>query len=82
MIPLIRIKSLRNISPKAVKLFFDKHGHKKVYIYSGQWGAYWRSGKAGYSYKKTDAGIYSFLDAFNATSHCDSNKQIYYEFIK
>lgn len=81
MIPLNRINALRRKKSARLDKFLEKHAKRQVLIFSDQWGAYWRSGRAGYTYKKEDAGIYTFEDAFDATCHCGPEKFIYYKFI-
>lgn len=49
-------------------------------IYSSQWGYYWRPNGRGYG-PKEDAGIYTFKDAYSRTSHCGSEKGIWYDFL-
>lgn len=49
---------------------------KKVVIYSGQWGAYWRSNSAGYTFNKENAGIYTAKEAWSNVSHCGPEKLI------
>lgn len=66
-VPLNRINALRRKKSARLDKFLEKHANRQVLIFSGQWGAYWRSGRAGYTYKKEDAGIYTFEDAFDAT---------------
>jgi hypothetical protein len=82
MLPLNRINPLRRVAPEKVNRFIQKHGHKPVRIYSDQWGAFWRSGRAGYTSQRNEAGIYTFAEAFDATCHCGSEKHIYYQFIR
>lgn len=44
-------------------------------------GWYWRKNRAGYTDCKCEAGVYLMGDAWNASSHCGSEKGIEYEFI-
>lgn len=48
----------------------------KVYIYSGEYDAWWRDGGAGYTDKKELAGIYEINDAWNRVHHVDHKKRI------
>ena len=82
MIPLNKINSIRRKSPGKIAEYLKKHGEKAVRIWSNQWGVYWRSGRAGYTHQRDEAGIYTLADAFNATSHCGQEKGIYYDFIR
>jgi hypothetical protein len=82
MIPLNKINSIRRKSPGKIAEYLKKHGEKPVRIWSNQWGAYWRSGRAGYAYQRDEAGTYTLADAFDATSHCGQEKGIYYDFIR
>jgi hypothetical protein len=49
-----------------------------VYIYSGQWKAFWRPDGGGYTGDVDQAGVYTLADAWRRTSHCGPEKQIYY----
>ncbi len=51
---------------------------KEVYIFSRVHNSYWRPNRSGYTTKRMYAGIYPFVDAWNATSHCGPEKQITY----
>lgn len=48
----------------------------KVLIWSGEHEAYWREGCCGYTDQKSQAGVYVFEDAYDATKHCDPSKRI------
>jgi len=48
---------------------------KDVYIYSGQWGAYWGPNSCGYT-DRDKAGIYEAEDAWSRISHCDLEKKV------
>lgn len=50
--------------------------NKKVLIYSGQWGSYWRSNSAGYTSNTNEAGVYTAKDAWDNVSHCGPEKLI------
>ncbi len=65
---------------KMKKLVNENKG-KSVYIWSGQWGAYWRTNCCGYTEKKSEAGIYEISEAWNNTSHCGLEKGIHFEFV-
>lgn len=54
----------------------------KVYIHSGEWGAYWRPNRCGYTSYKDKAGVYEIQDAWNAVNHVGLEKQISFEIIK
>lgn len=49
-----------------------------VYIYSGQWRAFWRANASGYTGDLSQSGVYTLADAWRRTSHCGPEKQIYY----
>ena len=53
----------------------------KVYIYSSEWGCYWRHNGCGYTASLSDAGIYDMADAYNRTSHCGPEKRIRYRLV-
>jgi len=82
MIPLNKINTIRRKSPSKISEYLKKHGAKPVRIWSRQWSAYWRDGRAGYTNQRDEAGTYTLSDAFNATSHCGPEKQIYFDFIR
>jgi len=63
------------------KLFSNIDPNTKVYIYSGQWGLYWRGQGSGYTSAMSEAGIYGFADAIDRTHHCGEEKHIRYEFV-
>jgi hypothetical protein len=52
---------------------------KRVRIWSGQWGLWWRSGANGYTSSPAAAGIYTFEEAWACTSHCGPEKRIAFE---
>ena len=54
----------------------DEKPNAQCLIYSGQWSAWWRSGKNGYTAEKKEAGIYTVSDAYNAVHHCGIEKRI------
>jgi hypothetical protein len=53
-----------------------KMAGKRVLIWSGEHGCYWRPDRCGYTRRTDDAGIYEFHDAWAATSHCGPEKRI------
>lgn len=60
----------------------NNNPNAKVYIYSGQWGAYWGPNYCDYTSYKDKAGIYDIEDAWNAVSHVGLEKRISFELIK
>jgi len=74
--------TLERLKTKVGKIFRNKYKDAKVYIWSGQWGSYWRPNRAGYTYNKSDAGIYTLDDAYDASGHCGPEKHIEYEFVR
>lgn len=79
MIPLTKIKQLKKSGSSNIQSFIEKKATQSVYIFSGQWAAYWRQNCNGYTYNKADAGIYTFSDALKNTYHCGQEKMIFYE---
>jgi hypothetical protein len=55
---------------------------KNVRIWSDEHKAWWRPNCQGYTAYATDAGIYTFSDAWDATSHCGPEKKIVYEAVR
>lgn len=45
-------------SRKELQDFVGRNQGKQVIIFSGQWEAYWKSDGAGYTQKRSEAGIY------------------------
>lgn len=82
MLPLTRIQSLSRLSKHKSAQFISRNAHKKVLVWSAQWGAYWREMRVGYTSDPRQAGIYSLLEAYEATSHCGPEKQIFFEFLR
>lgn len=62
------------------KRWLSRLGSRLVRIYSGQWGAYWRPDRSGYT-GFAESGVYTFADAFDASGHCGPEKRIIYEFL-
>ena len=54
---------------------------KFVYIWSGQWHAWWGPNRSGYTTRMDEAGVYTFEDAWACSSHCGPEKKIVYETI-
>ena len=67
---------------KKMEDFVAANLSRKVYIYSGEHGMYWRSGRSGYSVQRDEAGVYAAEDAWDATSHCGLSKRITFENVK
>lgn len=65
-----------------MKYLIDKNPNAKVYIISGQWGAYWRHDRRGYTDDIKEAGIYDINDAWDAVSHAGTEKQISFRIIQ
>lgn len=59
-----------------MKSLIENNPTAKVYIRSGQWGAYWGANRCGYTNDKSQAGIYDINDAWKAVSHVGLEKQI------
>lgn len=66
---------------KMKKMVSENKG-RKVYIWSGQWGAYWGKNYCGYTNKIADVGIYPIEDAWAHTYHCGLEKRISFEFLE
>lgn len=49
---------------------------REVYIYSGQWEAYWRPGGGGYTSDGLQAGKWKFEDALATTRHAGPEKRV------
>jgi hypothetical protein len=54
----------------------------KVYIWSGQWNAYWGENGGGYTNRIADVGIYDIEDAWRRVSHCGIEKKIEFQIVK
>lgn len=59
-----------------------KHADRRVRIWSGEHGAYWRPNGAGYVSEQAGAGIYRFEEAYRSTRHCGPEKRIAFEFVR
>jgi hypothetical protein len=81
MIPLQIINRLRFNKSKHIQTFLEKNKQRNVLIFSGQWDSFCRENQSGYTYNKSDAGIYTFEEAFNSTLHCGNEKQIFHQFL-
>lgn len=71
------------LSLKAIKdnpSLLESMGNPMCRIYSAEWGYYWRPKGAGYG-SQSEAGLYSFQDAYMTTKHCGPEKRIWYEFV-
>lgn len=64
-----------------IKRLTDENKGAKVYIYSGQWGAYWRPNACGYTTHKEVAGVYDIEDAYRHVAHCGIEKKISFELL-
>ncbi len=53
----------------------------KVYIWSGQWNAYWRDNGSGYTTNE-NIGVYDIQDAWSKICSCGLEKQLYLQIIK
>lgn len=53
---------------------------RKVHVWSGEHGLFWRAEASGYTSDRTQAGVYEFHDAFDRTKHCGKEKRI--EFVE
>ena len=51
---------------------------RKVRIWSGEWGSWWRPGGNGYTCDSSEAGIFVFEDALARSRHAGPEKQIEY----
>jgi hypothetical protein len=71
----------RNWRSNMEKIVSDNKG-KKVYIWSGQWNAYWCANGCGYTTKLNDVGVYDIEDAWRRTSHVGLEKRISFELVK
>lgn len=76
------------MSKTVTQIHLSRHPDKReswagrtVRIWSGEWKAFWRSNSAGYTYETDSAGLYSFEDAWKATSHCGPEKKIKFELV-
>lgn len=59
-----------------------EHKGQKVYIWSGQWNAYWGANGCGYTTKVNDVGVYDIEDAWRRVSHVGLEKRISFELVK
>jgi len=71
----------RNWRSNMEKMVADNKG-AKVYIWSGQWNAYWGANGSGYTTKIHDVGVYDIEDAWCRTSHAGLEKRISFELVK
>jgi hypothetical protein len=55
---------------------------KMVRIWSGEWQAWWRPKSCGYTNDITQAGIYTFQEAWATSAHCGPEKRIIYEIVE
>lgn len=58
---------------------FQRFAGAHVRIWSGQWQQWWRPEASGYTSDFTEAGVYTFEDAWSRSSHCGPEKRIAYE---
>ena len=75
--PEFRPRRLPQDLMERASLWHDLKG-KEVLIWSGEHNAYWRPRSSGYTANRSEAGIYSFEEAWHATSQCGHKKQIAY----
>lgn len=54
----------------------------KVYIHSGQWGAYWGADGRGYTNNPAHVGVYEIENAWSRVAHCGIEKKISLQLIK
>lgn len=78
---IYNILEYRDWRSQMEKMVADNKG-RKVYIWSGQWNAYWRENGAGYTTKINDVGIYDIEDAWSRVSHVSLDKRISFELVK
>jgi len=78
---IYNITEYRNWLHNMEKMVSENKG-KMVYIWSGQWNAYWGSNGSGYTTKANDIGVYDIEDAWRRVSHVGIEKRISFEFIK
>jgi len=71
----------RRWKEKMQKLIAD-NPYQKVYIYSGEHGAYWGPNSCGYTNSPNNVGVYTIEDAWAAVGHVDISKRISFEFVK
>lgn len=76
-IALTRLKR----SKAGMRWAFDPvRAEKRVMIRGGGW--YWRPNRSGHTDQASEAGVYTFADALDASSHCGAEKSIVYEFVE
>jgi hypothetical protein len=71
-------KSFRLESYKDNKNIVDGLLDREVYIYSGEWGCYWRANGNGYTDNTNEAGVYLLSNALERSSHASEEKNIHY----
>lgn len=71
-------RSLRAMKRKGGEKTKAKMAGTRVRIWSGEHGAWWRTGGAGYTIRDSEGGVWDFEDAFMRTQHCGPEKQIWY----
>jgi hypothetical protein len=57
-------------------------GNKRVRIWSGEWGMYWRPNYSGYTRDGLEAGVFDFDEAWLHTSHCGPEKRIEFRIVQ
>ena len=71
--------SVARLKTNAGGKWMQRYAALPVWIWSNQWGAYWRSNSAGYTYERSCAGIYSLAEAFDACAHGSPEKRLFVE---
>lgn len=71
-------RSLNAMKKKGGERTRSKMFGKRVRIWSGEHGAWWRTGGAGYTIKDDEAGVWDFSEAYTMTNTCGPEKKIWY----
>ena len=67
----IRHDIMRKEWKEETQKFVNNNPGRKVYIYNGKYGAYWRENRCGYTEERSQAGIYNIEEAWSCIQNID-----------